>query len=171
MRQEKNIHQLKSVLRCADPFGLKNEHNKLLNVNSKEIFSKSIEENILSTEKQGVDAFTTFVDERITGTHKNLCDKMTKLKRHNWTDGKKSLNVNNGGKEVVVKAANTLFSRLLIVARSSREEVDLKEAIGVYGFSMTNQMLMTADGRLHPSKDKSQVDFIHLRTSLSCESP
>ena len=80
---------------------------------------------------------------------------MTRVKRHNWTDGHKSINVKAGGKEVCVKAASSLFSRLLMVARSSCDEVDLKEAIGVHEFSITNQMLMTADGR--PSKDKFQL--------------
>ena len=82
---------------------------------------------------------------------------MTKVKRQNWTDGPKSLNVKAGGKEVCVKAASSLFSSLLMVARSSRDEVDLKEAIGVHEFAMTNQIVMTADGRVNPSKDKFQL--------------
>ena len=134
-----------------------NDEKKLLNMSTNAVLPKSIEENLLSNEKQGVHAFKTFVDERISGTNKNLWDKMTKVKRHNWTDGHKSLNVKAGGKEVCVKAASSLFSRLLMVARSACDEVDLKEVIGVHEFSITNQMLMTADGRLRPSKDKFQL--------------
>ena len=106
-------------------------------MSTKEILPKSY-----LLKNQGVDAFKIFVDERISrsGTNKNLWDKMTKVKRHNWTEGHKSLNVKAGGKEVYAKAASLLFSRLLMVATSSRDEVGLKEAIGVHEFAMTNQM-------------------------------
>ena len=51
------------------------------------------------------------------------------------------------------------MARLLVIARSSRE-LDMKEIIGAYELSATNQLLMTGDGRLqslHPCQEKAQL--------------
>lgn len=50
-----------------------------------------------------------------------------------------------------------MFARLLIVARSSREDIDLEEVIGLHEFDSTNRVLMKPDGNLHPTTDKSKV--------------
>ena len=71
---------------------------------------------------------------------------MTKMKNQRWSDSCKEVKVKVGAQDVCIKAANSLFAHLLIVARSSCEEVDLKEAIGTHEFSMINQMLMSVDG-------------------------
>ena len=101
------------------------------------IISKEIESSILSIGERGLTAFKQFVEERIPGT-KSLWHKMTKMKNLRWSDTCKEVKVKVCAQDVCIKAANSLFARLLIVARSSREKVDLKEAIGTHEFSMIN---------------------------------
>ena len=58
---------------------------------------------------------------------------------------------------LTLKATTSLFARLLVIARSSRESVDLEEVIGMHEFAYTNKVLMAPDGSIHPSTDKSIV--------------
>ena len=67
-------------------------------------------------------------------------------KNSNWKDNCKTVKV--GGKEVNMKAPNSLFACLLLVARSSREDVDLPAAIGLHEFSNISNMLIYPDGSL-----------------------
>ena len=47
--------------------------------------------------------------------------------------------------------------------------MDLKEIIGKYEFSNINRMLMTANGKLHPCEDKSQL--LHILQALVPDIP
>ena len=86
---------------------------------------------VLEIQNNGERGLKAFVEERICAT-KILWDKMTKIKIENWKDNCKTVKV--GSKEVNMEAANSLFARLLLVARSSREDVDLPAAIGLHEF-------------------------------------
>ena len=59
---------------------------------------------------------------------------------------------------VELKATNTLFARLLMIAKSSRE-IDLQDVISNYEFTAINSTLMKTDGSLITSDSKS--DLIH----------
>ena len=87
---------------------------KVVNVITKEIIPEKIQNGILEIQNNGEKGLKAFVEERNCGT-KNLCDQMTKIE--NWKDNCKTVKV--GGKEVNMKAANSLFARLRLVARSS----------------------------------------------------
>ena len=130
---------------------------------SKEILPQHIQDSILSTEQVGEEAFKSFVSARLTGDA-NLWDKMTKVKLLNWTSAGKEIKVKTGSDEHTLKASSSLFARLLIVARSSREDINLEEVIELHEFDSTNRVLMKPDGSLHPTTDKSKV--IHLLESL-----
>ncbi|CAM1154327.1 Uncharacterised protein r2_g4274 [Pycnogonum litorale] len=54
---------------------------------------------------------------------------------------------------------------MLIIARSSRDVVDLEEVIGTHEFSYTNRVLMKPDGSVHPTTDSSRA-VIHLLENL-----
>ena len=56
---------------------------------------------------------------------------------------------------LTLKATTSLFARLLVIARSSRESVDLEEVIGMHEFAYTNKVLVAPDGSIHPSTDNS----------------
>jgi len=118
----------------------------------------------LSTEQVGKkDAFAQFVEQRITGGG-NLWDRMTKVKLLTWNAAAKEIKVKTGSEVTTLKATSSLFARMLLVARSSRDDINLEEVIGTHEFSHTNGTLMQAEGTLHPTNDKSSV--IHFLEGL-----
>ena len=65
-------------------------------------------------------AYKTFVEERIIG-RRNLWDKMTKVKQKKWMSAGKDIKLGTGTNVLTSKATTSLFARLLVIARSSRE--------------------------------------------------
>lgn len=53
---------------------------------------------------------------------------------------------------------------MLVIARSSRDDIDLEDVIGTHEFAYTNRVLMQPDGSVHPTTDKSTV--IHLLENI-----
>ena len=62
------------------------------------------------------------------------------------------------------EATSSLFARMLLVARSSREDIDLQQVIGTHEFSHINEMLMPPDGPVHPTRQK----HYYLPSGWSC---
>ena len=54
-----------------------------------------------------------------------------------------------------MKATTSLFATLLVIARSSRESVNLEDVIGMHEFVYTDKVLVAPGGYVHPSTDKS----------------
>ena len=67
-----------------------------------------------------MDAYKTFVEERIIG-RRNLWDKMTKVKQKTWMSAGKYIQLNIGTDVLTSRATTSLFARMLVIARSSRE--------------------------------------------------
>ena len=161
-RQERSVAQLKSVLAPCNLFQTEagsessDRKGRMFQLMSKEIISDEVQQSILATEETGMDAYETFVEERIIGSS-NLWDKMTKVKQKTWMSAGKDIKLNTGTEVRTLKATTSLFARLLVIARSSRESVDLEEVIGMNEFAYTNKVLMAPDGSIHPSTDKSIV--------------
>ena len=59
---------------------------------------------------------------------------MTKQKFANWDSGTKELEMKVGSEVLTLKATNSPFARLLIIARSDRDTVNLQEVIGVHEY-------------------------------------
>jgi len=108
-------------------------------------------------------AYQKFVAERVTG-NENLWAKMTKVKLLSWNASAKEITLKDSSETVILKATSSLFARMLVIARSSRADVDLEEVIGTHEFSYTNRVLMEPDGSIHPTTDKSTI--IHLLENL-----
>lgn len=141
----------------------------MIKILSNEIIAENVQDSILSMEHKGQEAFRKFVDEHITGNG-NLWDRMTKVKLLTWTAAAKDIKLKIGSDITTLKATTSLFARLLVIARSSRENVDLAKVIGVHEFSYANRILMQPDGNVHPTSDKSTViqllkDLVHTDTS------
>ena len=107
-------------------------------------------------------AYQKFVAERVTG-NENLWAKMTKVKLLSWNASAKEITLKDSSETVILKATSTLFARMLVIARSSRADVDLEEVFGTHEFSF-NRVLMEPDGSIHPTTDKSTI--IHLLENL-----
>ena len=112
----------------------------------------SVQHDILDIETRGNEAFVTHVKERVNG-EKNMWDKMSKLKYLTWKDGCKTVNLKAESEVVCLKATNTLFIRLLLIAKSSRE-LDLEDTVGKHEFASSNATLMKPDDSLLPSNNK-----------------
>jgi hypothetical protein len=153
MRQEKAITNLFQVLKPCNIFT--SEETDMFKLMTKEIVPKSVEESILAVEEIGSSAMIKFVEERIC-QDTNLWDKMTKCKILSWNSSSKEIKLQAKSDVMTLRATTGLMSRLLIVARSSRE-IDMEEVIGNYAFSTTNRTLMKPDGSVHPTTDKSKV--------------
>ena len=167
-RQEQSIAQLNMVLAQCDIFKgsstgpdprTDETERQMFKLLSKEILPNNIKESILSTEEIGMKAHVRFVEDRLTG-NENLWAKMTKVKLMSWTTSAKEINLKAGSQVLTLKATSSLFARMLVIARSSREEIDLEEVIGTHEFAYTNRVLMQPDGSVHPTTDKSTT--IHL---------
>jgi len=130
---------------------------------SKEIVLQSVQKSILSTEKVGMEAFQRFVEARLTG-NENLYTKMTKVKLLSWNATAKEVKLKYGSEVQILKATSSLFARMLVTARSSREDIDLQTVIGTHEFAYTNRMLLQPDGSTYPTTDKSTV--IHMLENL-----
>ena len=125
----------------------------LVNLVTNRIMPASIQRDILDVETRGNEAFVTHVKERVNG-EKNMWDKMSKLKYLTWKDGCKTVNLKAESEVVSLKATNSLFVRLLLIAKSSRE-LDLEGIVGKHEFASCNATLMKPDGSLLPSNNKS----------------
>lgn len=159
VRQERAVLKLKEVVAESNPFTVNDSEDaaeiKLVNLITNVIMPDAVQKDILNVEQRGRKALEQFVAERICGD-KNLWDKLPKLKYQNWSNGSKTLKVKSGSEVLSLKATNSLFARLLIIAKSSRE-MDLEEIIGSYEFSTINSTLMKPDGSLHPCSDKYKI--------------
>ena len=167
-RQEYAIAQLKRVLVKCNIFHVSSSESdsqsdsmtsdmyKLL---SKEILPANVRDSILSTVQVGQAAYLRFIEERLTGND-NLWAKMTKVKLLSWSTSAKEIKLKVGSEVMTMKATTSLFARMLVIARSSRDDIDLEEVIGTHEFAYTNRVLMEPDGSIHHTTDKSTV--IHL---------
>ena len=81
---------------------------------------------------------------------------MSKVKLLNRNTSSKEIKVQASTNVMTLKASTSLFARMLVVARSSRADINTKHVIGTHEFGA----LMQADGTLHPINDKGSV--IHL---------
>ena len=128
-RQERSVAQLKSVLAPCNLFQTEagsessDRKGRMFKLMSKEIIPDEVQQSILATEETGMDAYETFVEERIIGS-RNLWDKMTKVMQKTWMSAGKDIKLNTGTEVLTLKATTSLFVRLLVIARSSRESVD-----------------------------------------------
>ena len=168
-RQEKAILKLHKVLQHSKLFTV-NEldddlKNKLFNITTKMIMPEGVQHDILDTETRGRRSFNQFVEERIIG-EKNMWEKMPKVKFQSWNSGSKTVKLKAPSEEVSLKATNSLFVCLLIIAKSSRD-IDMENVIGTHEFCAINSTLMKADGSLHPCTDKSKL--IHALEELANE--
>ena len=92
------------------------------------IIPPSVQHDILDIEARGSKAFIAHIQERVNG-EKNMWDKMSKLKYLSWKDGCKTVCLKAQLEMVSLKATNTIFVRLLLIAKSLRE-IDVDDVVG-----------------------------------------
>ena len=106
----------------------------MLKLLSTEIIPNNIKENMRSTERLGVDALVSFVEDRLTDKE-NLWTKMTKVKLLSWTSSAKEIKLKSGSEVLTLKETSSVFASMLVIARSSGEDINLEEVIGNHEFA------------------------------------
>ena len=129
---------------------------------TKQVVPKEIEADILNMEKRGEEAMKSFVKERICGSE-NLWGTVKKQKFFNWIDTCKKVKLKDSKGDIELKSTNSLFARLLLIAKSSRE-LDLEDVISEYEFAIINAIIMQPDGSVIPCNKKSEL--LHILEEL-----
>jgi len=73
-----------------------------------------------------------------------------------YISGNKKHTVKVWDKTVDLKETKDLYERLMVLARSNRD-IDQKQAIGTYEFTLTPRSLFSPDGAVLPCSDKSKL--------------
>ena len=92
--------------------------------------------------------YEDYVSERINGDV-SLWDHVKKQKNMMYTSGNKKHAIKIRDKAVELKETKDLFGRLMVLARSNRD-IDQKQALGSYEFTLTPRSLFTPDGEVLP---------------------
>ena len=100
--------------------------------------------------------FETFVTDRIKTTKENLWSPMKRRKLLTWKDSRKVLKLSCKDKVIALKEARSLFARLMAVCKS-RPEINIKEVIGQYEFSVVPRSLFAPDGTMLHCSAKSAL--------------
>ena len=95
------------------------------------------------------------MSERINGSV-SLWEPVKKEKNFMYMSGNKNSAVKIRDKTVDLKETKDLFGRLMVLARSNRD-IDQKQAVGTFEFTLTPRSLFTPDGELLLSSDKSKL--------------
>ena len=85
------------------------------------------------------------------------------VKLLSWNTVSAELKLKAGSEVFTLKATSSLFARMLVIARSSRDDIDLEEVIELRSASLHKRVLMKP-GSIHHTSDKSII--IHLLDGL-----
>ena len=59
-----------------------------------------------------------------------------------------------GAQDLPLKTTTSLFAGVFVIARSSREHIDLEKVIGTHKFTCTNRALTQPDGSVHTTTER-----------------
>jgi len=137
--------------------------NDLYNLVTKVVMSKEIKDDLCQQSEIGRTLFIQFVEERVRSGKVNLWSRMKKRKLLTWKDSSKVVKVKTKNETVELKEDRNLFARLMMVCQSQRD-VDIKDAVSTYEFSVVPRSLFAADGSLLHCSTKS--DLLHILEKL-----
>ena len=103
----------------------------------------------------GQKLYEDYVSERINGD----VSLWAPVKRENnkmYMSGIKKYTVKVRDKTIDLKETKSLYGRLMVLARSNRD-IDHKQAIGTYEFTLTPRALFTPSGSMLMCSDKSKL--------------
>src|SRR6218665_740148 len=122
---------------------------------------------ILNADATGQKLYEDYVSERINGDV-SLWAPVKKENNKMFRSANKKTTIKLRDKTVDLKETKDLYGRLMVLARSSRD-INQKEAIGNYEFTLTPRALFSPDGTILQCRDKSKL--IHLLNKLSTIQP
>ena len=170
-REDKGVRQLIAAIKSfTNPFSVSKDsasNNDLYNLVTKVVMSKEIKNDLCQQSEIGRKLFNTFVDERLKTGKVNLWSTMKKRKLKTWKSSCKVIKMKTAVKVVELKEDRSLFARLMMICKS-RPEVDIKEAIALYEFSVVPRSLFAPDGTMLHCPCKSAL--MHILEKLTGES-
>ena len=170
-REDKGVQQLIAAIKSfTNPFSVSKDsasNNDLYNLVTKVVMSEEIKNDLCQQSEIGRKLFNTFVDERLKTGKVNLWSTMKKRKLKTWKSSCKVIKMKTAVKVVELKEDRSLFARLMMICKS-RPEVDIKEAIALYEFSVVPRSLFAPDGTMLHCPCKSAL--MHILEKLTGES-
>lgn len=110
---------------------------------------------ILNVNKSGQKLYEEYVVERINGDV-SLWAPVKKQNNAMFLSGNKKQSVKVRDKSVDLKETKELYGRLMVLAKSHRD-INQKNAVGNYEFTLTPRALFAPDGSILPCTDKSKL--------------
>ena len=170
-REDKGVQQLIAAIKSfTNPFSVSKDSASnidLYNLVTKVVMSEEIKNDLRQQSEIGRKLFNTFVDERLKTGKVNLWSTMKKRKLKTWKSSCKVIKMKTAVKVVELKEDRSLFARLMMICKS-RPEVDIKEAIALYEFSVVPRSLFAPDGTMLHCPCKSAL--MHILEKLTGES-
>jgi hypothetical protein len=144
--EEKNIEQLLTTMEnFTNPFS--QEGDQLFNLVTKVVMPDQVKKDLMEQTDIGQYLFGVFVKDRIQTGTVNIWEPMKKRKLQTWkTVGKKTKIV--GTTQIVeLREDRNLFACMLFVCKS-RPQIDIKEAVGTYEFTVVPRSMFAVDGSM-----------------------
>ena len=163
IRQEHEaVDKLKTaILKHGNPFAVEGE--QLYNFITHAYVPQEYVPQILNVDDIGQKLYEDYVSERING-EVSLWAPVKKQNNNMYTSGNKGQTVKIRDNIVDMKETKNLHGRLMVLCRSNRD-IDQKNAVGNYEFTLTPRALFAPDGTMLPCTDKSKL--IHDLTKLT----
>ena len=101
----------------------------------------------------------TFIAERLTFGKVNLWSPVKKRQLETWRSDGKKMKMTAEDKIVELQEDRSLFARMLVILKS-RSEINLRETIATYEFSVVPRAMFAADGTMLHCSTKSNLMVI-----------
>ena len=153
-KEHENVDRIKAAILSHDnPFAA--EGDQLYNFITQAYVPQEYVPQILNIDDTGQKLYVDYVAERINGD----VSLWAPVKRQNnkmYMSGNQKQTVKIRDQSVDLKETKDLYVRLMVLATSSRD-IDQKNAIGNYEFTLTPRALFAPDGSILPRSDKSKL--------------
>jgi len=155
-REEKGVAQLTATNeKFTNPFS--DAHTDLFNLVTKVVMPETVKRDLCEQSEIGRRLFDCFVKERVQSGEVNLWSTMKKTKLLTWKTRLKVVQVTAADKIVEFQEDRSLFARMMMVCKS-RPEIDIKETVGQYEFSVhPRSILFAADCTMLHCSSKSNL--------------
>ena len=153
-KQHHVIDKIKeAILQHGNPFAVAGD--KLHNIITHAYIPDEYVQMILNADETGQKLYEDYVSERINGDV-SLWAPVKKENNKMFKSGNKKTTIKLRDKTVDLKETKDLYGRLMVLARSNRD-INQKEAIGNYEFTLTPRAFFAPDGTILPCLDKSKL--------------
>ncbi|CAG9761624.1 unnamed protein product [Ceutorhynchus assimilis] len=132
------------------------ENGEVCNLLTGKILDKQIANDILNRDELGKERYKIFENERITEGKKGIWDPMQRMKLNTFKNSNAKSKTKQDEKILEIREERSLLQRLLLVSRT-RQDIDLKKAVGEYEFGSIPRSLFAADGSLLLPTDKFKL--------------